>query len=233
MRIAYYIKLAVISAFLCLGVLFLFRPPGHSMESLQKRINRDFPEVRQIEPRKLASWLLDPTRPAPLLLDIRTPEEYAVSHLPGAELLEPGSNVMDFKEKFKDQKEAILYCSVGYRASAMAREFIRSGWTNVRVLKGSIFQWIIEDRALVDQNGNATRFVHPYSFAYSHLIPAKSVAPLPTTTLLLNHFPLLEKWRLAISGLLLFIFLTWETAAPAFHWFKKGRERIMHGTLNY
>ena len=40
--------------------------------------------VSQLSPRKLATWLSDSSRDRPQLLDVRTREEFAVSHIPGA-----------------------------------------------------------------------------------------------------------------------------------------------------
>jgi sterol desaturase/sphingolipid hydroxylase (fatty acid hydroxylase superfamily)/rhodanese-related sulfurtransferase len=231
-QIEYYIKLGLISLFLCVGALFVFRPPRHTMPSLQKRIDREFPDVPKITSRDLAAWLADSTRPQPLIFDVRTSEEYAVSHLPGATLLEPGTPAKICERQFGGPKEAVLYCSVGYRASEMARELMRSGWKDVAVLRGSIFQWANENRPL-EANGKPTTLVHPYSFAYAHLIRPQVLAPLPKTTLFLNHLPPLERWRLGLSGLLLLIFLTWESLAPAFHWFRNGPSRVMHGWRNY
>ena len=231
-QMEYYIKLGVISLFICVGAFFVFRPPRHTMTSLQQRIDREFPEVRTISSQELAVWLADSTRPHPLILDVRTPDEYAVSHLPGAKLLEPGTPVKICERKFGRPKQAVLYCSVGYRASEMARELTRAGWKDVAVLRGSIFQWVNENRPL-EADGKSTGLVHPYSFAYAHLIPAKALAPLPKSTLVLNHLPPWEKWRLGLSGFLLLIFLTWESLSPAFHWFGNGKSRLVHGWRNY
>jgi sterol desaturase/sphingolipid hydroxylase (fatty acid hydroxylase superfamily) len=67
----------------------------------------------------------------------------------------------------------------------------------------------------------------------SDLIPPNALAPLPRTTLFLNYFPPLEKWRLGLSGFLLLLFLTWESVTPAFRWFRNRNSRLMHGWRNY
>ena len=66
---------------------------------VKERIRQEFPEVRQLTVAELARWLeagdhpdgdySDGERPAPVIFDVRKAEEYAVSHLPGAQHLEP------------------------------------------------------------------------------------------------------------------------------------------------
>ena len=43
----------------------------------------------------------------------------------------------------------MTYCAVGYRSAEMATQLRAAGFTNVRNLEGSIFQWANEHRPLV------------------------------------------------------------------------------------
>jgi rhodanese-related sulfurtransferase len=86
-----------------------------------------------------------------LLLDIREANEYALSRIPGAKHVAP-SMVIDFAEReltSMDRGQAIVvYCAVGVRSAEAARDLQFVGFTNVRNLRGSIFQWANESRAL-------------------------------------------------------------------------------------
>ncbi len=63
---------------------------AESMEKLLAEIRKKHPDVSQLSTEKLAAWLEDTSREAPLLIDARTQKEYRVSHLPGARRAEPG-----------------------------------------------------------------------------------------------------------------------------------------------
>src|SRR6476660_10394190 len=58
---------------------------------LKKSLRHKFPKVEWISTGELADWLADKRRPAPVLLDVRTLEEWNVSHLPGARRIEPAA----------------------------------------------------------------------------------------------------------------------------------------------
>jgi hypothetical protein len=51
---------------------------------LKASLRTQFPQVRWITTRDLAAWLEDRHRQPPVLLDVRTVDEWNVSHLPGA-----------------------------------------------------------------------------------------------------------------------------------------------------
>jgi 3-mercaptopyruvate sulfurtransferase SseA len=82
-------------------------------------VREKFPAVKQLSTTNLAAWLVDPSRPQPQLLDVRTPEEFAVSHLTGARLVSPDSKVVDVLATLDRQRPVVVYCSVGYRSSTL------------------------------------------------------------------------------------------------------------------
>ena len=86
------LRLAVgLAGLLLLGLGLLF---GRELEwFLLKCSSRSkFRDERWITTRQLADWLADRHRPAPVLLDVRTPAEWEVSHLPGARRVDPQNN---------------------------------------------------------------------------------------------------------------------------------------------
>ena len=77
----------------------------------------------------------------------------------------------------------MCYCSVGYRSSDMAQRLYRAARTedvslDVYNLQGGIFQWAIEEREIVDTEGEKAAAVHPYSSVWGMLLPGKLRAAL-------------------------------------------------------
>ena len=137
-------------------------------------IRLQFPKVQQLSTADLAAWLSDKNKEKPLLLDARTIEEYEVSHLLDAKIV---------PDRLKDLADEginyltpiVVYCSVGYRSSAIARRLQSMGYQNVFNLEGSIFQWVNENR-LVYREGKPVTKVHPYQDFWQHLLINQSSA---------------------------------------------------------
>src|SRR5438105_15694418 len=64
---------------------------------IERKIRSEFPSVRHISTDELAKWLSDTHRKPPLLLDVRTAAEFDVSHIAGAQRVEPNEGVADAK----------------------------------------------------------------------------------------------------------------------------------------
>jgi len=115
------------------------------------------------------TWLADTNRPQPVILDVRKREEFLVSHLRGAKSVDPGAQAESLKSLVATNRPVVVYCSVGYRSSELARRLMKAGITNVFNLEGSIFQWANEGRPLVNSNGPAAK-VHPYNARWGALL---------------------------------------------------------------
>ena len=98
-----------------------------------------------------------------LLLDAREPSEFLVSHIAGARHV--GYNFFDVKNLPAVSKNTpiVLYCSIGYRSEKIGEKLIAAGFTNVKNLYGSIFEWVNEGYPIVDNNQKPTDRVHAYS----------------------------------------------------------------------
>ncbi|HYJ03642.1 MAG TPA: rhodanese-like domain-containing protein [Chthoniobacterales bacterium] len=144
---------------------------------LKKSLERSFPRVEWISTQELASWLGDKSKPAPVLLDVRTPEEWNVSHLPGARHADPKAPLGSVTAEISKERPIVTYCAVGYRSAEMATRLRAAGFTNVRNLEGSIFQWANEHRPLVQGDQPVTR-VHPYNALWGRLLTEDVRAPL-------------------------------------------------------
>ena len=226
------LKLGLLALFILLGFILLFRPPKTTLPQWQSRVARDFPDVAQTTTEELAQWLSNPDKTPPILLDVRTPAEYSVSHLPGALLVPPGTATRELIHQFGTNAPAVLYCSIGYRASELARQLQRLGCAHITALDGSIFKWAREGRPLRAGTEPAST-VHPYSPNYAHLLPAKLRADLPGPKLWWHGLPVQLKWRWMIAILLLSVLLAWESLAPAYAWFRDLKGRMRHFARNY
>ncbi|HEX8679944.1 MAG TPA: rhodanese-like domain-containing protein [Chthoniobacterales bacterium] len=133
-------------------------------------IRGEFREVEPITTAELAAWLADDARPAPLLVDVRTRAEYEVSHLAGAEYGGAGTG-FDLSQQPRD-RAIVTYCSIGYRSGRFARSLRAAGFTNVRNLEGSIFQWANEGRPVFRGEERVTE-VHPYNNTWAVFLEHK------------------------------------------------------------
>ena len=99
--------------------------------------------------------------PSFVLVDVRAPEEVAVSMIPGAitqQQFEKSS------QRFRDGT-VIVYCTIGYRSGQYASKLIEQGFT-AKNFKGSILAWCEANQPLVTPQGVATNRVHTYSSKY-------------------------------------------------------------------
>jgi rhodanese-related sulfurtransferase len=136
---------------------------------LKKSLRHRFAKVEWISTSELADWLADKRRPAPVLLDVRTPEEWNVSHLPGARRVDPNASAETVAADLPKETPIVTYCAVGYRSGEMADRLRALGFSNVRNLEGSIFQWANEHRPLVRDDERVST-VHPYSAFWGRLL---------------------------------------------------------------
>jgi rhodanese-related sulfurtransferase len=124
-----------------------------------------FPGVRQISTARLNEWLAEPA--PPLLWDVRTPAEYAVSHLPSADLV--SGDAIAAGAGLSPDTPIVVYCSVGYRSAAIAAQLQAAGFRQVFNLEGSIFEWANQHRPIY-ANGQIVQQVHPYNRHWGKLL---------------------------------------------------------------
>ena len=136
---------------------------------LKRSLRSKFGEENWITTQQLADWLADTKRPAPVLLDVRTPAEWKVSHLPGARLVDPKAEASTAAGDLAKDAPIVTYCAVGYRSGVLTQRLRAAGYTKVQNLEGSIFQWANEHRPLVRDGERVTR-VHPYSAFWGRLL---------------------------------------------------------------
>ncbi len=78
---------------------------------------------------------------APIILDVREPQEYQINKIAGSTLIPLGELPQRYQELDPD-KEIVTHCKMGQR-SAKAADFLRTvGFTKVKNLRGGILAWI-------------------------------------------------------------------------------------------
>ncbi len=134
-----------------------------------KMVRDKFPDVRQLKPSELADWLKDTSQPQPILLDARAEKEFAVSHLPNAKHAADEVQAVAVLQTQPKDAPVVVYCSIGYRSSALAQKLKARGYTNVQNLEGSIFMWANEGRLLL-RGAETVSVVHPFDEKWGRLL---------------------------------------------------------------
>lgn len=151
-----------------LGLLVACGGRGAAGWAVDRVVDGKF-DVASADTDTLAARLAEPD--PPLLLDVREPAEYAVSHLPGARNLPPDADPALALAEVPRGRPLVVYCSVGWRSAEMARRLLAAGFTDVTNMRGSIFRWVRQGRPLVDTAGAPTRRVHAFGPPWSWLVP--------------------------------------------------------------
>ena len=78
---------------------------------------------------------------APVVIDVRTPEEYASGHIPGAVNI-PFDQVAGRIDEIDAPHGVALYCMVGPRARKGESALLASGYEKVLHLEGGLAAWM-------------------------------------------------------------------------------------------
>lgn len=101
------------------------------------------------------------------LLDIRTREEYAVSHIPGARLVQYEQFQASDVAGIPKDAEITVYCSVGYRSERIGEALQELGYHHVKNLYGGIFDWKNQGQPVINTKNQSTDSVHTYNEKWS------------------------------------------------------------------
>ncbi|UCF37307.1 MAG: rhodanese-like domain-containing protein [Acidobacteriota bacterium] len=154
---------------LVLAVIGCSQRTTEDWTALLARIRSEFPAVDQLPTEELARWLVEGREV--VLLDTRSNEEYEVSHLEGALHAETVEQATEILERSASSPIVVVYCSVGYRSSALATQLMRRGF-KVYNLEGSIFKWANEGRPLY-RDGLPVEEVHPYDSTWGRFLSSR------------------------------------------------------------
>jgi rhodanese-related sulfurtransferase len=84
-----------------------------------------------------------------VILDVRTPEEYAAGHVPGAINI-PYTHLPSRISEVADaaDKDIVVYCTIGVRAEQGAERLRENGFTKLLHLDGDMKAWEAQKRPL-------------------------------------------------------------------------------------
>lgn len=143
------------------------------LEKTIEDVAKRWPNLQHVPANDVARMMAEKSA---VIFDVRTEEEYNVSHLEGAVRVDPAIDSSEFLKAHAGAvkgKTAVFYCSVGVRSSKLAERvgqgLKEAGATATQNLRGGIFAWLQEYRPLHDAEG-PIELVHPYDKTWGKAI---------------------------------------------------------------
>lgn len=124
------------------------------IEAMYRRSKRLFPDTPELTVEELKERLGEENL---VIVDVRRPDEQAVSMITGAIT----ADEFDSKQDEYEGATVVAYCTVGHRSGLYAQELANRGW-NALNLRGAILAWTHVGGPLEDENGPTQR-VHIWS----------------------------------------------------------------------
>jgi rhodanese-related sulfurtransferase len=161
------------------GVVLFVAGRPLAFDILQRRTAARFPEVRWISTEELVRWQEDTGQAQPIILDARTPPEFAVSHIGRAVQVDPYHPSLRPLRRISKTEAIVVYSSASYRGARVASWLRNLGYTSVVNLAGGLFKWANEGRPLFRAEGRPTAVVHPYDRKWGLLVDGRYRAKAP------------------------------------------------------
>jgi rhodanese-related sulfurtransferase len=130
-------------------------------ELLADECRKQYPDVSWIT---LSDFLSRDDRDEWIILDVRSPEERAVSLIPGA----LSADVFEEFSSSYVNKNILVYCTVGCRSAQYAVKLRDRGF-KVYDLWGGVLAWALHGKTFVDTDGRPTRKVHVFGSRWNLL----------------------------------------------------------------
>ena len=92
---------------------------------------------------ELATWLNDPARGKPVLLDVREPWEVALGQLAGAVPI-PMRSVPERVSELDETRAIVCICHHGAHSLQVAHFLEQNGFTNISNLTGGVHAWSLQ-----------------------------------------------------------------------------------------
>lgn len=148
-----------------------------AMTGIKRSIRRRFADVQAVSTQTLRRWL-DQDPNSVMLWDARSVEEYAVSHLPNAQLAPLTIAAVRSEDTASLESlgstPIVVYCSVGYRSARLIHEIQKLKPVEMYNLEGSLFEWV--NRGYPVYRGiEQTQLVHPYNSLWGKLLNSNIV----------------------------------------------------------
>jgi rhodanese-related sulfurtransferase len=133
------------------------------------KVRTQFPEVAHIDTAAVVRRIEASKGTEIQLVDVREPEEFAVSHIPGAINVPSGTPQEVLLSRIRSDIPVVVYCSVGYRSAQIARRLKTAGRQNVVNYVGSFFDWANRGEPMQSSAGPAST-VHPYDSSWGRFL---------------------------------------------------------------
>lgn len=130
------------------------------------------PGLRRVGPEELAVWMADSNRPPPIVVDMRPPQLYFVSHIPGAVQVDPDSLELSGVGKSAKDAPLVVYDGPGLRGAGMIQVLRAAGFTRVSQLEGGLFQWANSGFPLEGRYGPVAK-VKPRNWLWGRLLKSR------------------------------------------------------------
>ncbi len=152
--------------------------PGWRLGRITDRLRNEYRDLQFITPADFAGWLAHEKGVHPVILDVRTPAEFEVSHLIEARRVAPEAALNPSELPGDHQRDIVVYCSTGERSAPFARRLQRAGYQSVFVLDGAIVRWANEGRPMTNGRKLVTQ-VHPGDSKTAPLLKGAHRATVP------------------------------------------------------
>lgn len=104
--------------------------------------------VKKLDPQSFDKKIKEVKNP--ILIDVRTQDEYAQGHLANAKVID--INMSDFESrvsKLDKSKPVFVYCKAGSRSNKAANKLSELGFKEIYDLSGGITAWGAENKPIV------------------------------------------------------------------------------------
>ncbi|MES2152330.1 MAG: rhodanese-like domain-containing protein [Pseudomonadota bacterium] len=99
--------------------------------------------MNHVSAPELAAWLADPSRPRPLLLDVRENWEVETCMIAGS--IQIAMNTIPARiEELDEDAEIVCICHHGARSMQVAAFLERNGFTRMSNLTGGVHAWAVQ-----------------------------------------------------------------------------------------
>jgi rhodanese-related sulfurtransferase len=78
---------------------------------------------------------------APLIVDVREPDEHVAGRVDTGAVLMPMSTFAQRMHELPKDRPLLMLCASGNRSSAATAHLLRNGWTDVSNVAGGITEW--------------------------------------------------------------------------------------------
>ncbi len=128
------------------------------IEAIYRKCKRSFPRIADLTAEELQGR---PAEKKIVVVDVRSPEEQAVSMIDGAIT----SGEFEAGLGAYEGATVVAYCTMGHRSGLYVEELQGRGWTALNLV-GAILAWTHVGGALADGDG-PTRMVHVWGRQYN------------------------------------------------------------------